>query len=109
MIQQIVFHFFEMNSVDFKAKIVNLLFYRKKTFVKIYDMLAGKKTAYYVCIRIECILRKQRNPTNETNKSYKGSLPPGSFKEHKSVFIVIKRRIQKRIRRDLYPCRNRNP
>lgn len=61
------FSFSKMSSVDFKAKIVNLLCYRKKTFVKIYDMLAGKITAYYVCIRIERILRKQRNPTNETN------------------------------------------
>jgi len=44
-----------------------------------YDMLAGKKTAYYFYTRIERILRKQGNPTNETNYTYKGNILPVCF------------------------------
>ena len=47
---------------------------------KFLEKLASKKTAYYVCITIERILRKQRNPTmkqtTHTTGFYSRSVSP---------------------------------
>ncbi len=57
--------------------------------------LAGRNAAYYIYGRIERILRKQRNPSNETNTIYDGKLLPETFQNFWLVFIVIERYVQK--------------
>ncbi len=65
-------------------------YYRKygKSYEKVLEKLASKKTAYYVWGRIERILRKQRNPTMKQTPSKAGYYFPVCFSNHKPVFIA---------------------
>ena len=65
--------------------------YRKYGFSceKILEKLASRKTKYYVYIRIERILRKQRNPTMKQTIHIAGFYFPACFTSYKSVFIAI--------------------
>ena len=54
----------------------------------IREKLASKKTAYYVCLRIEQSLRKQRiRPMKQTNSTR--NFTSALFQNHKSVFIGL--------------------
>jgi arginyl-tRNA synthetase len=66
--------------------------YRKYVFSCeiILEKLASKNPAYYVCTRIEQILRKQRNPTMKHTTQIAGYYFPVCFSSLKSVFKAIK-------------------
>lgn len=50
--------------------------------------LASKKPSYYVCVRIERSLRKQRNPTMKQTLFTTETYFP-EFQKDKSAFIAI--------------------
>lgn len=58
------------------------------SFEKIPEKLARKKTAYYVCIRIEQSLRKQSNPTMKQTLHNSGNYNPEIYTKKADSFVT---------------------